>query len=99
MDEIEQRSDYWPEVVTVTVNNSQMAERPVIKSVVVENETIINGGEIHITVSGTADARVVQGFYSRSNPMGAWGCGFHEITTYVVSASSLLSYHEYPPFL
>mgnify|MGYP000866138282 FL=1 len=80
MDEIEQRSDYWPEVVTVTVNNSQMAERPVIKSVVVENETIINGGEIHITVSGTADARVVQGFYSRSNPMGAWGCGFHEIT-------------------
>jgi PKD repeat protein len=79
MDEIEQQSDYWPEIVTVTVNNSQTIGRPVIKSVVVGNETIINGGEVHITISGTADARVTQGFYSRSNPMGAWGSGFHDI--------------------
>jgi len=99
MDEIEQQSDYWPEVVIVTVNNSQRVGKPAVTSVTVNDGTITDGGEIHITVSGTADARVAQGFYSRSNPMGAWGCGFHEITTYVVSASSLLSYHEYPPFL
>ncbi len=79
MDEIEQQSDNWPQTVIVIVNNSQSVGRPVIKSVAVEKETIINGGEIHITVSGTADARVTQGFYSRSNPMGAWGCGFHDI--------------------
>ena len=79
MDEIEQQSDNWPETVIVIVNNSQSVGKPVIKSAAVEKETIINGGEIHITVSGTADARVTQGFYSRTNPMGAWGCGFHDI--------------------
>jgi len=79
MDEIEQQSDYWPETITVTVINSQSLLKPVIRSVTVENETIINGGEVHIIVSGTADARVTQGFYSRSNPMGYWGCGFQNI--------------------